>query len=280
MADETALEDAHARLRHDLVGALAADGGLSWVAGGGVEPEPTALAALALDDDAARAWLVERQADDGSVLLSTGEVRNTGASGLIALALPPGEARGRALDFAIAAKGAKIEDGLYADDPRGWSWVPDTFAWVEPTARVLLATRILRPTDSSTIADAVEVLAKRETEGGGWNYGNASARGTDLTPYVQTSAMAVIALAGLDEPSVARGVDYLRRAALDEPGGLSLAMALLALRLTASEPAFQSDLVGALVTQYERTAFLGNRGTLAWAVLATDPGPSPLAVPA
>ena len=279
MAAESGIDDAHERFRRDLAAAVAEDGGMSWVAGGANEPEPTALAALALDNDPSRSWLAARQADDGSVVLETGEVRNTGAAGLVALAMAPGSGRDRALDFAIGAKGGRVDDPLYVDDPLGWGWVPGTFAWVEPTSRVLLATRILRPGDTATIDDGVEILSTRETDAGGWNYGNASVNGTDLTPYVQTTAIAVIALAGLDVAAVGRGIDHLHRAALSERGGMSLAMTLLAFRLAADDPAFETELAAALVAQYDRTAFLANRGALAWAVLATAPGTSPLAVP-
>jgi hypothetical protein len=279
MAAGSGIDDAHDRFRRELDGVVADDGGMSWVAGGANEPEPTALAALALDDDASRAWLAAHQADDGSVVLETGEVRNTGGSGLIALAMAPGAAQDRALDFAIGAKGGKVEDPLYAEDPLGWGWVPGTFSWVEPTARVLLATRILRASDTTTIDDGVRILSTRETDAGGWNYGNANVNGTDLTPYVQTTAIAVIALAGLDVPALGRGIDRLRQAALVERGGMSLATTLLAVRLAADDPDFEAELVAALVAQYDRTAFLRNFGALAWAVLATAPGPSPLAVP-
>ena len=55
------------------------------------EPEPTALAAIALDDDAARRWLTGAQRPDGSFGLTAGPVENDAPTGLAALALPPGD---------------------------------------------------------------------------------------------------------------------------------------------------------------------------------------------
>ena len=50
------------------------DGGFGPVPGAGSEPEPTALAALALDDPDAAAWLEDAQGDDGSVGVRAGAV--------------------------------------------------------------------------------------------------------------------------------------------------------------------------------------------------------------
>lgn len=255
-----------------------ADGGLGWTAGATAEPEPTALLALALDDDRARRWLLEHQGPDGAVVLETGEVRNTGAAALTALALPTEQARLDALAFAVGAVGSRLDTPDAADDPLGWPWVPGTYAWVEPTARVLLATRALRPSDDATTSDALTILRDREVDGGGWNYGNSSVRGTDLTPYAQTTAMACIALHGMDEPCLERGLEALRRLLRVETGGLSLAMGAEALRLDGRDEESYGETVAALASQYERTGFLGNLGTLAWAALATRDGRSPLEV--
>ena len=52
--------------------------------------EPEALAAIARDDDAACHWLAGAQRSDGSFGLTAGPVENDAATGLAALALPPG----------------------------------------------------------------------------------------------------------------------------------------------------------------------------------------------
>jgi hypothetical protein len=277
---QTDPNDAYERFSETLRSARLDDGSMAWVDGGAAEPEPTALLALATDDAEAREWLAAHQGEDGAVILETGEVRNTGAAALNALALPDEASRLSALAFAVAALGQTVPDPQYAGDPPGWGWVPATFAWTEPTSRVLLATRLLRPDDAPTIEDATVILRGREVVGGGWNYGNSAARGTDLTPYVQTTAIACTALQGLDEPSLDRGLSLLEARTLEELGGLSLAMSLLALRLGGRGGGeVAQSILDALVEQYERTAFLGNLGAVAWAALATAPGPSVLEVP-
>lgn len=269
------------RLAEVLLDAQGSDGGIGWIAGATPEPEPTAILALALDDDRARRWLADHQSPDGAVVFETGEVRNTGAAALNALALPTEAARLTALDFAIAALGERVEGSSLPDEPAGWGWLPGTFGWVEPTSRVVLATRLLRPTDTATVDAGLAILRAREVAGGGWNYGNSDVLGTDLTPYAQTTAAACLALQGLDEPALRRGLDQLRGLARRERGGLSLAMAAVAFRLCLGEGSTaHHEVATALGQQYERTAFLGNLGSVAWAALALRPDPPPLAVPA
>ncbi len=263
------LDTVHRALRDALLETRADDGGFGWSLAGEPEAEPTALAALALDDAAARDWLGAHQDEDGGFELSTGVVEQSAVTPLAALALEDGPSRRRALDHVESSRARTLEASGADRGEEGWGWTPDTYAWVEPTARALLALRALRPEATEAIDEAHSVLVGREVEGGGWNYGNADVLGTDLKPYVQTSAAAVMALQGDDSGLLDRGRAYLRERATEERGGLSLAMALAALRLTGGgEP---SGLLEALGEQYERTGFLGDVGSLAWAVLSTGP---------
>jgi hypothetical protein len=154
---------------------------------------------------------------------------------------------------------------------RGWGWTPDTFGWVEPTAHAVLALQVLRPSAGAPLADGLAVLADRECDGGGWNYGNRVILGVDLPPYAQTTAVAVIALQGTQPELFAHGLSALDRLWRSERrGGLSLAMALAALRL-AGEPA-AAEVERALDAELERTALLDDAVALAWAAIATGPG--------
>jgi hypothetical protein len=141
--------------------------------------------------------------------------------------------------------------------------------WVEPTAWAVLALRRLQPSAPS-IEDGLRTLADRECDGGGWNYGNRAVYGVKLEPFVQTTAAALLALQGLSSELVERA----RRLLLDrwrfEAGGLSLALALAALRLTGDAP--MAEIETALAESFEATAFLGNTLATAWAALATGPG--------
>ena len=169
-------------------------------AGAEPEPEPTALAAIALDDDAARRWLAGAQRSDGSFGLTAGPVENDAATGLAALALPPGAERERALDHLVATPARTLPpDPVVPHDPNvpGWGWALGTAGWVEPTSRALLAFRRLRPSATTQIDGAVGFLADRECVGGGWNFGNRSVYYVDLPPFGQTTAAGLIGLHAL-----------------------------------------------------------------------------------
>ena len=250
-------------------------------AGAEPEPEPTALAAIALDDDTARRWLAGAQRSDGSFGLTAGPVENDAATGLAALALPPGAERERALDHLVATPARTLpSDPVVPHDPNvpGWGWALGTAGWVEPTSRALLAFRRLRPDATGQIDDAVGFLADRECVGGGWNFGSRSVYDVDLPAFGQTTAAGLI---GLHAPAsndalVLRGVDALRRLWPLERGPLTLAMSLAAFRLLELPDAH--ELEGALERTLDGPA--PDVIALAWIALASGPGLSELAVSA
>ena len=273
------------RLSTRLEAARNSDGGFGPRPGLPSEPEPTALATLALDDADGRAWLASHQRPDGSLALVIGDKVNPpddsvndSATSLAALALPAGAGREKALDHVVAHQAIKLTSSsdVVPLDPayRGWSWTPFTFGWIEPTSRNLLALQILRPTATAEITDAVNLLADRSCVGGGWNYGNREVWDKELEPYAQTTAIALIGLQGAGDPKVVQdGYAVLRRLWPVEDGGLSLGLSLLALRLE-PEPPDRSDvelanLEAALGISFDTTGFLDDTVALAWATLAT-----------
>ena len=135
-----------------LIAARSRDGGFGLGHGGPSEPEPTAVAALALDDATARTWLARTQRSDGGFAARDGRPESPSVSALAALALAGNApASGGAFDHALANRAPQVgESGDENKDGRdGWGWTNDSYSWVEPTARVLLATKILRPDDSA-----------------------------------------------------------------------------------------------------------------------------------
>lgn len=255
----------------ELRAARSDDGGFGLASRGASEVEPTAVAALALDDAAARGWLAAAQRPDGGFAAKDARPESPSVAALAALALDDRRAALRALAHAVSGRAHTV--GESGDGDRdgldGWGWTNDTYSWVEPTSRVLLATKILRPTDSATRSEATRILRERRSPDGGWNYGNASVNGVDLSGYAQTTAVALIALQ--DEPVSLIGppLSFLGRRWRDEPGGLTLAQTLVALRLHDGDGT--SDVLRALVAVHRRSAFLGNVLALAWAALATAP---------
>ncbi|HXF71914.1 MAG TPA: prenyltransferase/squalene oxidase repeat-containing protein [Actinomycetota bacterium] len=262
-----------AELRRRLLEARAGDGGFGARPGQPAEPEPTALAAIALDDERARDWLLDHQAPDGGFgLRIPGDVSDA-ATPLAAIALPAGPARERALDHLLRNRAQRVPDTPeipHRPDVAGWGWTPDTFGWVEPTARAVLALRLLRPDAGPAIADGVALLEDRECVGGGWNYGNRVVLGEEIPPYAQTTAVALLGLQGLELPAVARGLATLRRLWPAERGGLTLAQALAAFRLAGDPEAGAVE--RALGRRFARTGFLGDVVALAWAAIATGEG--------
>jgi hypothetical protein len=208
-------------------------------------------------------------------------VDNDSATALAALALPAGRARDRALAHLETAKAEKVEDNdaIPLDSgTRGWSWTRGAFGWTEPTARALLALRVLRP-GSPAIADGFATLADRQCADGGWNYGNRVVLGERLSGFAQTTAVAMMGLQGADPEVVARGRRSLGRLWREErKGGLSLAMATAALHLHGDPDAREAE--SALVDLFAGTGFMGDTGALGWAVIATGAGLDRLAVPA
>jgi hypothetical protein len=243
-----------------------ADGGFGPVPGAPSEPEATAMVALAFDDDRARGWIADAQQADGAVELRVGSVTRDVTS-LGALALPPGAERERALDHVISVSGSNGADSTLATD--GWPWTDGTHGWTEPTAWGLMALR-LRPTADDRIADALAFFVERECAGGGWNYGAPETLGVQIGPYVQTTALALLAL-GSDEPAVsARGVGVLERMWRSESDGLlTLATTTCALRLGRSD---QAEAAAAALAGYKGKA--DDTVTAAWVAFANGaPGP-------
>lgn len=260
--------------RHALLAARSPDGGFGPRPGLPSEPEPTALAALALDDEEARGWLATNQRTDGTLAMSLGSVENDAATALASLALTD-PARARALDAVEATQAASFPSTPaipFDDRLRGWPWTRDAFGWVEPTAHAVLALRLLRPESSSAVNDGIGLLRDRECVGGGWNYGNRVVLDEELPPFAQPTAVAMLALQDVEDAELwQRGMTTLRRLwRLESAGGLSLAVASAALRANRDPDA--AACAAALSDNFSRTRFSDDVVALAWAVIATGPG--------
>jgi hypothetical protein len=260
--------------RRRLLAARNDDGGFGPGPAAPSEPEPTALAAIALDDDGARRWLFDGQRDDGSFGVVQGFVRDEGATGLAAIAAGPGSVRERALDRLeeLEAEPVPPSEAVPLDGTiRGWPWVDGTAGWVEPTARSLLALRLFRP-GSPRIAEAVAYLRDRRCVGGGWNYGNREVLDEVLQPFVQTTAAALMGLHGLDDPLEREGAARLRGLwRRERTGCLSVAFSLAAFRIV-GELEEAAGAAKALADVVARTDLLGDPVSAAWAAIATGPG--------
>ncbi len=254
--------------------------GFGPTSGAPAEPEPTALGAIALDDDDARGWLLAHQREDGGFGLVAGPVNSDAPTSLAALALPPGEARERTLDYLVEHRVDRSPSyDVAPHDPktRGWGWTRGTFGWIEPTARALLALRRYRPEASEEIDDGLAVIADRECRGGGWNFGNSIVYDVPLPPYAQTTAMALIGIRGALADQAARGLEVLRTLWSREPGVLGLALSLAAFRLAGDAEADAVERT--LERRLDEEVLHDDVVAAAWAAIATGDGLHALEVP-
>ena len=175
--------------------------------------EPTVLAAAAGAGVAAD-WLDRDELGWPTLLLPA------------ALVHEPHEAlRDRAVQRILARSGGTVSatPGSYRGDLVGWSWVPHTFSWVEPTAWGVLSLRCAGAGENR-VNQGLAVLADRQCEDGGWNVGTPDILGTKLQGWVYATAWVVLALpAG---PVAQRGLQFLSGPA--EPSTMSLSLAILA----------------------------------------------------
>ncbi|HET9416147.1 MAG TPA: hypothetical protein VFP30_01270 [Candidatus Limnocylindria bacterium] len=256
----------HAHAQELLESLRQADGGFAPAPGGISEPEPTALAAIALDDAAARSWLEASQATDGGFTVGPPALRNDTSTALAAIALDGG-ARELALGYLVGHQAqAQENDPRFPHDPdtRGWGWTSLTFGWTEPTARAVLALKLLRP-DAPELEDGLSTLADRESLGGGWNYGNREVLDRNLEPFLQTTAAGLMAVQDGPVDLRDRAIAVVERLWDAERGGLGWAMSLVALQLAGVTDADRAGQLSALV---DETELLSDGVALAWAVMA------------
>ena len=118
----------------------------------------------------------------------------------------------------------------------GWPWFPETISWVVPTSFAILALNQIPCScgDFGHAADRVklgiEMLIDRACPGGGWNAGNGMVYGAPLSPHVDDTAVALLALCERKQDSLVQsGVLWLERTIQDLKSPWSLGWAVPAL---------------------------------------------------
>ncbi len=259
-----------------------ADGGWGYYPGKASRLEPTCWALLALagrSDTPDGRRVLEQWPVASGLLLDGPGLPNYGFHGIGLLAL-------HALGLEHAAGNATLVASLQRargkalapstinrqdNSLQAWSWTPDTFSWVEPTAWCLLALKQWARTreslvDRARVADGEAVLMDRCSPSGGWNYGNSNMLGKELHPYVSTTAIALMAMQDrTDLAAVRRSSDFLERNMLSERSGLALSLSLLALRLLGRP---HEGLLAAMKTQVATTVMVGNHLNVALTLYA------------
>jgi hypothetical protein len=248
-----------ARATQALLSIQNADG--SWPAFTGDEPEgcwTTALAVLSL--------------------MGTGQATKHLASGVRWLL----NARGREANWLWRWK-LRVDTKVQFDPAKfGWSWVSGTTSWVIPTAFALIALEQARQRGYNRTAQIDErvdlgtsMLLDRMCPGGGWNSGNGVAFGVPLTPHLDATSIALLALIGHEkEQGVQRSLHWLVNRLAGCPSPYSLAWGVLAIaayrRICPEARESLRDRAEELMRLTEDAASLEDSCTLAVSALALE----------
>jgi len=209
-------------------------------------PEPTCLAALALADEGggtavscALNWLAGLVNEKGAVVLP-GDDEPHWSTAHLAITLThlayDEPLRDRAIDWLLRWQGTAGDADPYGAiilNPEliGWSWISNTFSWVEPTCYGLLALKRAGVRRHERITQAEAMLRDRVCVGGGWNVGNPIVWDRALEAFLPQTALALLALQ--DEPIdsiIEQGLAVLGNEANEAYSTLSLSLATLCLQ--------------------------------------------------
>jgi hypothetical protein len=257
-----------------------------------------------MDSDALRAWLLAARAPDGSWGYAPGEdgvpeaTLHAVAAGLPAplawlrdrdlgwstwfapaalAAIPEAQdVSAAAVDRTLASRGLPIEKpvGDFDGTIPGWTWVPDTFSWVEPTAWAVIGLTRAGHRAHDRVADGLRLLRDRQGKDGGWNYGNPEVLGADLMAYPHTTALVLLALPpGLDANAA---WTWLLPAVEALPSALNLSLTALAARAHGRDARPFQDALSA--RQRPDGALTGRPHIDALALLASGEGAHPYAI--
>jgi hypothetical protein len=159
--------------------------------------------------------------------------------------------RQRAAAWLLGQRGKTVTrpaDRAIGHDPTltGWSWVPDTHSWLEPTALAVLALRRHGLANHPRILEGLRLIRDRAVPSGGWNYGNRAVFGRALRPQPAPTGLALLSLSGeaLDAETravAARACRYLLTTLPTIRAASSLGWGLLGLSAWNLFPADASD---------------------------------------
>ena len=142
----------------------------------------------------------------------------------------------------------------------GWGWVEGTLSWVIPTAIAVIAlqqARAMMTSDRVELERRVrlgkEMLVDRACHAGGWNAGNSVVYDVPLTPHLDATATALLALRDHHgDPVVQRSLEWLCECVGECPSAYSVAWALLAIASYREEIPMASGSLSAVAEQLIR----------------------------
>ena len=297
------------RLLDELVSLQNPDGGWGATADKSSNTEITSLVVAALQSIGERSapdrvlrgviWLTQHQNPDGGLRLNDVTTAGSWATALAIIALSAfpehqGAVNNAAL-WLLGQEGSK--PGILAQmilfltgkrsvnelnqDLIGWSWVPNSFSWVEPTSYALTALKKVRASLGDTRVEARIrqgdlMLYDRMCKEGGWNYGNSKVLDYALWPYPDITAIALIALQDHSgETANQQSLRTLQQTAAKANSGLASAWAAICLNLY-GQPTH--DWEQRIDKRFTETGFLGETKTLALALTALSGEANPFRI--
>ena len=228
-----------------LIQAQLPDTGWSYYAGiQQAYPEPTCYSLLALSDTSFSLlqpleWLASLVNDEGQLFLPHDDSPNWGTAHLV-IALSRlnqyEDVRQASVDWLLAWKSRYVDtDHLVGLDGKliGWSWISDTFSWVEPTSYAVFALKLAGQVVHPRVKEAEMLLFDRMCQPGGWNFGNPVVLERPIEPSLPETAIALFALQDLPEAAdeIEKGLDVLEQGTPDFPSALSLSLTILCMDL-------------------------------------------------
>jgi hypothetical protein len=118
----------------------------------------------------------------------------------------------------------------------GWPWTDGTLSWVIPTSFAIIAVRLCTacqrsPEAARRLRLAVNMLRDRACPQGGWNAGNGVVDGMALSPRVEPTSIALLAMRGASPPTrlIEGSIQWLQQQAAESPTAWSLSWAILSL---------------------------------------------------
>jgi hypothetical protein len=219
------------------------DGGLPYTPGNPSFSEPTLLMLLAFiatgemhEAQPLIHWALRNRNSNGSIGLN----RDFPGEGLwntplLAIALHHLHLKNEedsGIDFILNFRSRTVESDPNNDVDTslvGWSWVPQTFGWVEPTAWALLALALAGKSEHPRSVEGRRLLENRCIREGGWNYGNKVVFNHTLMPFWDTTALALLALGDSNPELRDRNLEFLEKSLPEIHSLLSTSMVCICL---------------------------------------------------
>lgn len=251
------MESVYLRSRREfLLRSQNPDGGWGYFPGKQSWLEPTAYAIMALQGDPvarkATGLVLKWQNADGSFRPAAAVCSPSWTTALgVTLASLAGDtaAATRGVDYLLQIHGTEADEWLSKviskllpqipqdRDPSllAWPWRANATSWIEPTAHSIIALRlaasrnISRPSLAQRIDLGQRMILSLRCKDGGWNYGSRSALSIELPSFPETTAIALLGLAGRGD--VSKAVEYGRQLAATPQAPLASAWLRLSLAL-------------------------------------------------